>query len=116
MKLLPILLALPLPFLAPGKPADYHGSWTLDKAHSTGLPPYYANVKSHRLTITQSDTLLDVFVTVDAGRPTPDTIRFDYPLTGVEARTTSGIRGPGGMMQVPTTLAATVADGGDLHV
>lgn len=114
MKLLSLVALLPL--LAPGAPADYRGDWTLDMAHSTGLPPYYANVKSHRLTIAQDDTLLDVFVTIDAGRAAPDTIRLDYPLGGAERRTTSGVRGPGGMMQVPTTLKAEPLAGGDLRV
>jgi hypothetical protein len=59
LALLPALSVTPAARIAPPV-ARYAGAWTLDPAASRGLPPYYANVRSHRLAITQSDSALDV--------------------------------------------------------
>jgi hypothetical protein len=97
-------------------PARYAGAWTLDRAQSRGLPPYYENVRSHRLAITQSDSVLDVFVTVDVGAATPDTIRFRYRLDGRTTQTQTAVRTPGGLQQVPTALVATPTTDGGVHI
>jgi hypothetical protein len=97
-------------------PAKYAGDWTLDRAQSRGLPPYYENVRSHRLAITQSDSILDVFVTGDAGAATPDTIRFRYRLDGQTTETRTAVRTPAGLQQVPTALAATPTANGGVHI
>jgi hypothetical protein len=97
-------------------PANYAGSWTLDLAASKGLPPYYANVKSHKLAIAQDAAKLDVFVTIDAGRPAPDTVRLVYPLDGSESKTTTAVRTPAGLTKVPTTLKAAAAEDGGVHI
>ena len=98
------------------EPANYAGSWTLDAAHSTGLPDYYSRVKSHKLQIAQTPARLQVDVTVDAGQPEPDRINFVYGLDGVETVTATPIRGPGGLMQVPTKLKATVGVNGTVRI
>lgn len=112
MKLI-LAAAAVLMTVAPVKPANYAGGWTLDASKSTGLPPYYAQVKSHKLLVTQTDKQLDVAVTVDAGRAEPDKMSFVYDLTGTETTTETSIRTPMGLVPVPTKLKAVVnADGG----
>ena len=95
---------------------DFGGGWTLDQARSTGLPPHYANVRSHRLAVTQGDSSLLVRVVIDAGRAQPDTFRFDYPFGGREAATTTRVRTNNGPADVPTRLKATRNADGTIHI
>lgn len=115
MKIILAAAALTIAAIA-AKPANYAGGWTLDASKSTGLPPYYAQVKSHKLFVTQTDKQLDVAVTVDAGRPELDKMSFVYDLTGVETSTETQIRTPMGMMPVPTKLKAVVNDDGGVTI
>ncbi|HEY0427436.1 MAG TPA: hypothetical protein VGC76_06485 [Pyrinomonadaceae bacterium] len=98
------------------KPANYSGTWTLDFKQSKNLPPFYANVKSHKLSITQNEKTLNVAVEVDAGQGAPDNLSFVYNLDGSETKTETGIRTPGGMKSVPTTLKAETAGNGNLKI
>lgn len=118
MKTLALALALSLGSVAPSlpKPVNYSGSWTLDKARSKGLPSFYDRVRSHRLQIAQRGWQLDVDVMVDIGEAAPDTIRFAYTINGAETRTTTAVRGPGGMMQVPTVLRAVASPDRQVHL
>ncbi|MDB4948365.1 MAG: hypothetical protein JWM27_1014 [Gemmatimonadetes bacterium] len=100
----------------PAVPANYAGNWTLDVAQSKNLPPYYSRVHSHKLAITQDDQHLNVGVDIDFGQPQPDHLSFVYAFDGIETKTTSSIRTRDGMVSVPTTLKATVADDGGLHI
>lgn len=109
--LLAALFLLPTPQAAP----TYAGRWTLDRARSTGLPPFYATVKSHRLAVADSSGQLLVDVEIDAGRPQPDRFRFAYPFGGA-AETTTRVRTPNGALEVPTTLAAARNGDGTLHL
>lgn len=118
MKTLALAAALSLGMLAPPtpKPVNYSGSWTLDKARSTGLPSYYERVRSHRLQIDQRGWRLDVAVAVDIGGATPDTMRFVYAMDGNETRAQTPVRGPNGMTLVPTVMRATVSPDRQVHV
>lgn len=100
----------------PIAPPDYGGAWTLDKARSTGLPPVYANVRSHRLDVTQTDSRLRVDVTIEGVEPQPERFEFVYALDGSETTTTTRIRTPNGAMDVPARLRATQGDDGQLHI
>jgi hypothetical protein len=97
-------------------PPNYAGNWTLDAAKSTGLPPFYAEIKSHKLTVTQTDKTLDVAVTVDRGNPEPDKMHFTYNLAGAETKSETPVRTPMGMIPVPTTMRAKVNDDGTVVI
>ena len=118
MKTLALALALSLAPLAPSapKPVNYSGSWTLDKARSKGLPSFYDRVRSQRLEIAQRGWHLDVGVVVDIGEAAADTMRFVYTINGAETRTVTAVRGPGGMMQVPTVLRAVASADRQVHL
>jgi hypothetical protein len=98
------------------KPANYAGNWTLDTAKSTGLPPFYAQIKSHKLSITQTDKQLDVAVAIDLGMAEPDKMHFVYDLGGAQTTGETQVRTPMGMMPVPTTMQATVNDDGGVVI
>lgn len=119
MKTLILAALLSATFAAPrpaATPADFSGAWTLDKAQSTGLPPFYASIRSHRLAITQSATELKVHVEVDAGGSAPELFDLVYPLDGGESATTSRVRTPNGPLDVPTRLKGVPGDDGRLHL
>lgn len=117
MKLLVLVAALVVSFGFTGmKPVNYAGTWTLDAKQSKNLPPYYSEVKSQKLTVTQTDAQLSVAVEIDAGRAAPDRMSFIYQLDGTETNTETSIRTPAGLTNVPTKLKATVGDGGRIHL
>lgn len=92
--------------------ADFSGTWSLDMKQSKNLPPYYANIKSHKLSITQDKEHLSVAVEIDAGREKTDHFDFLYNLDGSDSSTETPIRTPNGLLNVPTLLnAKTGADG-----
>ena len=98
------------------KPADYSGAWTLDMKQSKNLPPFYANVKSHKLAIRQDWGHLSVAVEVNDGGAEPFKTSFDYSLDGTETKTETQMRTPSGMRAVPTSLKAEAAEDGGLHI
>ena len=49
-------------------PANFAGTWALDKAKSEGLPPSAANIDSLTLTITQDTQQIEVNVTAESGQ------------------------------------------------
>ncbi|HEX8319426.1 hypothetical protein [Longimicrobium sp.] len=114
--LLSTAAASPRPDDVPVTPPDFTGAWTLDEAQSTGLPPYYAEIRSHRLAITQSDSQLHVGVEIENAEPEPLKMEFLYSLSGVETATQTPIRTPNGNMVVPTRLKATREDDGRIHI
>lgn len=99
-----------------GKAADYSGAWTLDMAQSKNLPPFYANVKSHKLLVKQDSGRLNVDVEVSDGGAEPFKVSFVYTLDGTETKTKTQMRTPSGPLDVPTTLKAVQAEGGGLHI
>lgn len=112
-KTLAVLLFLATAAFAADKPASYAGRWTLDKAKSANLPPYYAEITSHELTITQSEKELHVAVVVTAPDREADKFDFRYNLDGTPAKTETLVRTPSGPRSVPATLQAKpAADGG----
>jgi hypothetical protein len=113
-----LIFGLILMFLAiPGaKATSYAGVWALDMQQSKNLPRYYENVKSHKLTITQDDKLLNVAVEISRGQTGSDNLTFVYNLDGSESRTETPIRTQDGMIKVPTTLKAVVLDDGKLEI
>lgn len=118
MKLLLIAVILSITALASGvtKPANYSGTWTLDKSQSKNLPRYYERIQSHKLFITQDEQHLKVAVEISLGQNEPDKMNFNYNLDGTETKTETSIRGPGGLMSVPTLLKAVVKDEGRLSI
>lgn len=101
---------------APAAPPDYGGAWTLDQARSTGLPPFYAQVRGHRLSVTQDDAHLVVDVEIEGAAAEPERFRFEYALDGAETAATTRVRTPNGMMDVPTRLRAEHGADGRLHI
>jgi hypothetical protein len=95
---------------------DYSGHWSLDKERSSNLPPYYSQVKSHRLTNSQNEKQLVVAVEIDAQGAEPQKVTFDYNLDGTPSTTTTEVRTPAGIEQVPTTMAAAMAPDGKLNI
>jgi hypothetical protein len=111
-----LLLLLALPLVAADKPASYAGKWSLDKARSTNLPPYYEEISSHELTITQDEKELIVTATITAAGREADDFDFRYRLDGTPVTTETKVRTPSGNRSVPTTLQAKPADGGGLAI
>lgn len=107
------LLSFTFAFAEPG---NYAGNWTLDFKQSKNLPPFYANVKSHKLVITQSEKALNVAVEIDAADDDPLKLSFVYDLGGAETKTESNIKTPDGIKSVPTTLKAEAAANGNLKI
>ena len=98
------------------KTASYAGNWTLDFKQSKNLPPFYSNVKSHKLAITQSEKTLNVAVEIDAADDNPLKLNFVYNLDGSETKTESSIKTPDGIKSVPTTLKAETSENGNLKI
>ncbi len=101
---------------AAAKPADYTGAWTLDMKQSKNLPPFYQNVQSHKLNVTQDEKHLRVAVEIGDGGAEPFKANFDYNLDGTETKTETPMRTPNGTRAVPTTLKAEAVEGGGLHI
>lgn len=97
-------------------PPDYSGAWKLDKARSTGLPPFYASITSHRLAVRQTESRLEVDVVIEGVEPQPEHFEFVYPLDGSEGTTTTRVRTPNGALEVPARLRARHGDDGRLHI
>jgi hypothetical protein len=92
--------------------ASFGGEWRLDTSLSRDLPPFYAAVREHRLTITHTDSSLvvDVVMVDTAGTATP--LSFPYDLRR-PVKTTTQVLTPRGPLSIPTTLTAKPrADGG----
>jgi hypothetical protein len=97
-------------------PQKYDGHWTLDVARSKDLPPFYANVVSHKLTIQQSNESLNVAVLITPKDRDPEPFDLRYSLDGKDTQTESTIRTPAGMQKVPTILNARFADDGRAQI
>ena len=110
------LLAASLAFGAAAKPADYTGAWALDLKQSKNLPPFYSNVQSHKLNVTQDEKHLRVAVEVGDGGAEPFKTSFEYNLDGTETKAETQMRTPAGTRNIPTTLKAEVVEGGCLHL
>ena len=95
-------------------PANYAGNWTLDKAQSKDLPPWYENVKAHELTITQTDK--ELVVGADITADTKDRFDFTYKLDGTPVQSQTKVKTPNGPMDVPSTLKATPRENGELTI
>ncbi|HEX6038326.1 hypothetical protein [Longimicrobium sp.] len=114
--ILAVALGVSVPAPAPVLVPDYGGTWTLDEARSTNLPPFYAQVNRHTLQVAQTDARLTVDVEIENGGPQPERFAFVYALDGSETATTTRIRTPTGPMEVPTRLRARHGDDGRLHI
>jgi hypothetical protein len=99
----------------PTDPPSYAGTWVLDMAASRNLPPFYSNVKSHRLSITQDASHLNVGVDIDVGMPQPMHLDLPYPLNGRDTTVQTTMRMPQ-PTQIPTTLHATTDRAGAVHI
>ena len=94
-------------------PANYSGNWSLDKSASKDLPPFYEQVKSHSLKITQNEKELLVAVEVTSGAHEPDRFDVTFHLDGQPVKSDAQVRTPNGPMKVPATFTAQPeADGG----
>lgn len=96
--------------------ADFSGHWLLDQSRSANLPPYYQEVRAHRLTNTQNDQQLLVDVEIEGAGPAPQKVSFLYNLDGTPGMSTTEVRTPMGVQQVPTTMAAAMGPDGRLHI
>lgn len=95
-------------------PADYAGTWTLDKTASKDLPPYYENIKSHALKITRTENRL--VVGIDIQSDTADHFDYTYTLDGKPVQAQTKVRTPNGPVDVPTTMTASAAENGELTI
>jgi hypothetical protein len=111
-----ILLLLAAGVLANVSAADFSGNWSLDLKQSKNLPPYYANIKSHKLAITQDEKHFNVAVDIDAGRSEPDKFNFIYNLDGSDSKTEVPIRTPNGLLMVPTLLSVKTGTDGKMQI
>jgi hypothetical protein len=89
-----IIMALVLAVLAASAaaPANFAGSWALDKAKSQGLDPRMQNAESVQWVITQDDKKISIEPKVVAGQPPAGA----PPAGGPPAGGGGGGRGPGG--------------------
>jgi len=113
--LLPLALLLAVRMHAAG-PADFSGQWSLDRSQSKDLPPFYEEVKSHSLKITQNEKELVVGVDITSDAHEPLHIDFTYSLDGQPTKTESQVRTPNGPLSVPTILTAKPADDGKIGI
>jgi hypothetical protein len=95
--------------------AGYSGSWSLDKAKSSNLPPYYEQITGHDLKIAQDDNELAVTAVITADRG-PENFEFRYKLDGTATAGETSVRTPNGERKVPTVLQLKKADNGDLNI
>lgn len=110
--ILPLILLLAVHAHA----ADFSGQWTLDKTQSKDLPPFYDQVQTHSLKITQNDKQVVVAVEITSSAHEPMHIDFTYSLDGQPVTTESQVRTPNGPMSVPTVLTAKPADDGTIGI
>ena len=96
--------------------ADFSGRWSLDKAESKDLPPFYEEVKTHSLKIAQSEKELLVGVEITSAAHEPMQMAFTYRLDGKPTKTESQVRTPNGAMSVPTVLTAKPESNGEMHI
>ena len=113
--LLPLALLLAVHMHAAG-PADFSGQWSLDRSQSKDLPPFYEEVKSHSLKITQNEKELVVGVDIASDAHGPLHNDFTYSLDGQPTKTESQVRTPDGPLSVPTVLTAKPADDGKIGI
>lgn len=114
MKALALLAALALPLIAHA--ADYSGTWSLDKAKSTNLPPYYAQIQSHTLTNAQTAQTLKVAIAIQREGAPVDTVTIDYRLDGTPIQGRAMVRTPQGMQEVPTSMVTRIDNAGQVHI
>jgi hypothetical protein len=96
--------------------ADYTGRWVLDTSQSKSLPPFYSNIRSHTLEISQHDGKLLVTVLIENKEGGSIKMELPYNLDGSDVMSTTTMRSPQGDVQVPTKLNAVVGQGGGLHI
>jgi hypothetical protein len=97
--------------------SNYSGTWRLDAKQSKNLPPYYENIKSHRLFITQDKKELNTTVEIKSSNDDqPFKINLLYKLDGTETNTETPIRTPQGSIMVPTILSAKQISDGQLKI
>ena len=120
-----VLLAASSPALAqdhadpasakPTAVSSFAGRWKLDVALSRDLPPWYDQVREHRLEITQTDSSLvvDVALVDTAGTATPLTFPYDLRRP---VRTTTKVLTPRGPIDIPTTLTAKPRPDGGVEI
>jgi hypothetical protein len=113
--LIALFLLLAAHLLAADAP-NYAGEWTLDKAASKDLPPYYERITGHTLRVTQSEKELVVAVTLTSDAHEPDLLTFNYKLDGVATKAESQVRTPNGPMAVPTITTAKMEENGALTI
>lgn len=113
--LLPLALLLTVHAHAAALP-DFSGQWSLQKSQSKDLPPFYEEVQSHSLKITQNAQQVVVGVDITSGAHEPMHLDFTYTLDGQPAKTESQVRTPDGPRSVPTILTAKPADNGTLGI
>lgn len=109
-KLALTLLSALFAFSAFAQPAkvDYSGKWTIDFAASKNLPFFYNDLATGNITVAQTAKELTVDLAFKAKNPeAPDlNQKFVYQLDGSPTQTELNVRGPKGLMQIPTTLTA----------
>jgi hypothetical protein len=86
--------------------ANYAGTWVLDPARSTNLPPFYNDVAAHSLEVKQDAKTLAVSVAITFKEAEPERFDFTYNLDGTPARSETKMRTMDGPAMVPTTLRA----------
>lgn len=111
-----LLFAGALVLSAPVLATDYSGTWVLDTARSANLPPFYSQVRSHKLTNIQDGKQLTVDIEIEpAGRPV-DRFAFVYKLDGTPTSAQTEVRTQAGVQKVPTTMTAHMDEEGKVHI
>jgi hypothetical protein len=111
-----LALLLATATLAAPKPADYSGTWVLNRTTSHNLPRMYEHVSSQKMTTKQTETQLTCALEITRidGPALQQTFVFD--LGGKATQTETLVRTPNGEQKVPMTLRAEVRPDGALHV
>ena len=95
------------------KLADYNGDWLLDQKQSKDLPAHYANVKSHKLSVTQTDRQLTAATELAFGGNEPVKFQLTFNLDGRES-TTESVMQTG--VRIPSSLSAKNLPDGKLRL
>src|SRR5690349_12201415 len=75
-------------------PANFGGTWTLDKSKSQGLNPRLQNAESVSWVITQTDKEITIEEKVTGGNPPANMGGGDRPAGGGQGRGMGGFGGP----------------------
>ena len=106
-----LALALLLAITAAAPAAKFDGTWTLDAASSTNLPPHVQSAREWRLDVAGDATALGVKVNILPADGEAVTADFRYRVDGQASPVTLPVRTPSGPKRIDGVANAKIEDG-----